>query len=412
MVARHSGGILQFPIDADCVVISRDVFESRMQNVAFESWSQLKATVSLDRKDSVGRNDSKTIVYLDPVRVFGWVAVILIHLCTWGIVAYLCHEALELGLVFLACYACALHYAISRKLAPALASILWPILPCTISVAGRLIIEIWFRRSHRKEELVLGLAVLPHFVSACVFLRKLPEDKDRASLVLNFFIGAWFSMNYFYNIFVSPPHHHPGDTGLFDHPLSDFSFWSLLFLGLASVVIAGRLWALPTNAYSSADVVSLLLNVGLIATFVALFMLLHLEHTEDVWRWVVFSFVILAIGFAGAVFERSMPLLLSAVGCFIVASYFSAQMVKLAGKVSDPTLVALASFGSCGIVIIAVIQYLSHAKWFDNLLAHVRRENLRLNVPTGVEFETRRVSFAISESARYPAEATRSLAGS
>merc|ERR1712079_147936 len=109
-----------------------------MRNVNFTSWEQLLATHAGAPSGPGFRHvqgDNQTIIKLDPVRIFGWVAFLLVNVCMWGLVLYFGEQNKLIRLVFVMLYGMALRWMIVKHLGKALAGIFWPILPLSVAAA-------------------------------------------------------------------------------------------------------------------------------------------------------------------------------------------------------------------------------------------------------------------------------------
>eukprot|EP00928_Gymnodinium_smaydae_P055971 TRINITY_DN39430_c0_g1_i1.p1 TRINITY_DN39430_c0_g1~~TRINITY_DN39430_c0_g1_i1.p1 ORF type:complete len:413 (-),score=69.83 TRINITY_DN39430_c0_g1_i1:163-1362(-) len=385
----------------DQLLVSKDLFESCIKNVTFESWEDFRGVVIANQTRIPHHGGSTSVVKLDPVRVFGWVAALLINVCIWGLLSYVTSSNKILGLLFVLCYGLVLAFVVVKQLSPALAGVLWPLLPCSLAAAGIIVCSMIYPKRPENRGAAISLlcwVILPQTLLAAYFLRGNASDPDRATLCINVFIGVWAALQCVYMLIFWPAC--ADDDSSCGEPYNFvFGAWTALLEGIVAVVIAGRLFVIPSIA-GSAEMVSWTLNIGVIAVFFSSQCLLGLPATEDFWRWFLFSIVVAGIGLIGAIFNRSLPILLTGVGCFMVAIYLSVEAAQWARRTGSPdgvngSVVGLISFGVFGVALAVLVQSLWQSPRFAEFLERVRSAHSRAYMQASLELEDRRSTLSL-----------------
>jgi len=285
--------------------LTRQTFEKHMRNIAFASWDDLRAAIA-ERPTVQGyvslHGESETVMKLDPVRVFGLAAAIFLNVCFWGLFF---HFSGVLGFVVTVVLGGPLWWSLTNgTMSPRLAGILWPNLPLVVGAAGLSLTSwLWSDSDPRNHDywLPLLVCVLPQTFAAAWLLRGLPSDPDRASLLLNLYVGIGTAAAWTLSLALLPR--------------ETFLFWTtsavVLVEGLLGIAIAVRFFFVP-GVLGSVEFVSWNLNLGATAVVGAVFACDAVPVLLD---------APLAAGLAllARVLGRSFPLLLSAGTCFKIA---------------------------------------------------------------------------------------------
>lgn len=343
----------------ETVEISRKVFESRIRNVPFASWEDLLAVVA-GKPSRMGyttlHGESESAFHFDPVRVFGWVAMLLISVGIWGLV-FLASTAPIVAIIITVLYGIAMWFALNRALAPKLAGVIWPNLPLVVVAVGALVLRA-FDCCHSPQTaaaLALIVCIAPHTLAAAWLMRGLPQDPDRAPLFVNLFVGLWAAL---VCGMVA--------VGMKDYVVYLASQWVLLLLGLAAVVVAGRLFIIP-GTLGSVELVSWVLNVGALAIFTAVHAILEVPFAGNALQWPLYALVPVVLGILGSVFGRSFPVLLSACACLTIVIRVSVGAGAVGG-----TIASLLTFGGLGMAIISLTQLLQRSQWWAKSLTDLQ----------------------------------------
>merc|ERR1712182_42972 len=126
------------------------------------------------------------------------------------------------------------------------------------------------------------------------WIRKLPDDTDRAALVPNLFLGAWATFQAIGAM-----------CGASWSCMFYLIFGSLLLLGSVAIFIAAHL-SRSQGRWGSVELISWTLNVGATGVAIAtgaLLMRLSIEHPAyELAGWVPFGCVAVVLGFLGISF--------------------------------------------------------------------------------------------------------------
>jgi len=355
------------------VELTRELFDSRMRNLAFSSWEELVATLA-DKPCGKGytavRGASSTVVRLDPGRVFGWLAAMLIHGGVASLVWYctLCFSALgALGIAV--AYGAALWFVASRALLPQCAGVLWPFLPVTVAGTGGLLFKLLQDVTHCCNQGVAPLgfliffSALPHTVVAAALIRGVREDPDRATLVVNL---VWGLCAIIIMVFLSA----------FNPGYSEYCYLvgsTILCVGLLAMAAAARLFTVP-GKWGSMELVSWTLNAGALCVFIASHILLGVPYTESLMMWLLYLPLPAALALLNTVFGRSFPLVLSALSLVIIATQIAYRVsFTLLGDELGLSLVAfpicIAAFGGG---ILGISHWLQTSKWWEKRAMQLR----------------------------------------
>uniref|UniRef100_A0A7S4W7Z1 Uncharacterized protein n=1 Tax=Alexandrium monilatum TaxID=311494 RepID=A0A7S4W7Z1_9DINO len=349
------------------VELTRELFQTHMRNVAFSSWEELLATLA-GKPTSRGyqglHGEGSSVFRLDPVRVFGWTAVLLVNVGIWGLVGYFSKQSTLLGLVLTVAYGAALWRITHRGLAPQLAGVLWPCVPVAAAAVGILAQVLLVRDlgalpddGQLQAALALLLSALPETAVAVYLLRGVREDPDRATLAINVFAGMFAVIQLLYAMLW-------GETSYW------FAGTALLLLGLVFVLVALQLFVKP-GMWGSVELVSWMLNLGCLALYVSAHVLLGVPVRGEAWRLLLFALVALGIGLLGSVCGRSFPFLLTAIGLLVLSG--EAAFTVAAAVPSEMYDVArCAVFGLLGVVIIGVGQWLQQSRWWAEVTVGIR----------------------------------------
>mmetsp|Transcript_116288 Transcript_116288/g.309355 ORF Transcript_116288/g.309355 Transcript_116288/m.309355 type:complete len:412 (-) Transcript_116288:456-1691(-) len=354
------------------VLLTRELFNLRMRNVAFGSWEDLLATLA-DKptmKGYLGQHGaSSSVIHLDPTRIFGWTATLLINICIWGLVGYFSLISTVPGLVLTLAYGLALWWLLRSSLAPQLAGVLWPLIPVTVSAVGVLLQVLLFRdlqivgdSSELHAAMGLLLSALPHLAVAGFLLKEVRRDPDRATLVVNIIVGAHVAVMLLYVILTGQD---SLDVGLFM-----FSNAVLLLIGLASVVLALRLFVNP-GEWGSVELVSWTLNLGALVISISVPLLLFFAFDAGFLGWLAYLLVTMGIGALGAVSGRSFSLLLCAVGLLILSAKAGSDTSALFPDEMQQAAFFV-SFGLVGMLIIGMGQWLQQSPWWTRVMMEIR----------------------------------------
>jgi len=353
------------------VLLTRELFNLRMRNVAFGSWEDLLATLA-DKPTTKGylgqHGESSSVIQLDPTRIFGWTATLLINICIWGLVGYFSTQSKVLGLLLTLAYGLALWWVVQSSLAPQLAGVLWPLIPVTVSAVGVLLqllltedLKIVGGSSTLQGTLALLLCTLPHLAVAGFLLKEVRRDPDRATLILNIIAGVYVAAMLIYVIVTGDDKAEP----------FNFSNTVLLLTGLASVIVALRLFVNP-GEWGSMELVSWMLNLGAFAIFISAPLLLGVPFDAGFGGWLGYLLVTMGIGVLGAVSGRSFSLLLSAIGLLVLSGKAASATSSLFPDETTQSLAIFVSFGLFGMLIIGVGQWLQQSAWWARAMMEIR----------------------------------------
>jgi len=353
------------------IELSREMFDSRMRNKAFRSWEELLATLS-DRPTEQGyrglQGESNSVIRLDPVRIFGWTAVLLIQVCIWGLIGYFSQNSTYLGLAFTVVYGAVLWWIVHKALAPQLAGVLWPILPTVLAAFGVLVHVLLTKDWHfflgpeaqrSNAMLALCLWICPQTVVAAWLLLQVREDPDRATLVMNVFAGIYMIIIALLVI-----------VGVDDSAMYWPACSTMFLIGLSFVVLALRLFVNP-GEWGSVELVSWMLNLGALAIFISSYFLLEGPYYEDLWPWLVYLTAITFLGVLGAVTGRSFSMLLAALGLTIVSGRLAWGVSTCLSSDMSP-LLFFVTFGFLGMVIIGAGQWLQQSRRWAAFTTEIR----------------------------------------
>lgn len=331
----------------ESITISRKSFEVHMRGYAFTSWEELVRALP---GGMAPQGASLTSVKMDPLQVFAMVATLLMQICIWGLVVYFAWQNLFVGILLTSAYGGALWLCIDR-VPPQMAGMLWPNLPTIVGAVG---LQVSVAPGDHLESppsplKLLFCTIVPATAAAVVFMRKLPEDPDRAVLVTNLFVGLWSS-----NLAVV------ASLGPGDDFVWRWSAGSLVAFGAAAVGAAVALYQFP-GKWSSVELITWTLNVGCLAVVVGVPHCIILGLPDDyspsyeLFGWAVFSAVSAAFAVLGLRLNRTFPVLLSALGLFSVCVRLSTAAAAIAG---DNVLVGLCTFGGLGLLTVVAAQRL------------------------------------------------------
>lgn len=356
--AKQRGGYGQEQVRE--IKVTRQAFETRLRGRTFDSWedfldSAAEGPVGWARVPASQPGGS--VVKLDPMQVFAWVATLMIEIALWGLVAWSAVQNLALGIAVSALYGVVLYVAASREFSKNLAGMIWPNVPCAVAAVGALfgLLAQGDSNDVKLSEAtgwMFFCSILPQTVAAGFWMRKLPEDPDRASLVSNVFLGIWASVEAAY-VMGQP------DDEVWDsfwaavNTWYYFSWWSLLVISVATVGLAWHLFTVP-GRLSSEEMISWTLNVGILGFFVSAGFLLSIPQTQNFAEWLAYLLVAIAIGFIARRFGRSFPWLLSAVGFSMVAIRGCTEVATQTGQ----PLLGFLAFGVVGIGVAVATQFL------------------------------------------------------
>ena len=161
------------------------------------------------------------------------------------------------GVLLSASYGILLWLCVDHWLPRHMAGMLWPNLPVTIAVVGALFATL-LHLNPGQPACALFCSILPATAATAFWMRKLPEDPDRATLVLNLFLGLWATLLTLKALTTSE------DLVLIKIPPGYFDFLSLLALGVLSVALALHLFH-SHGPFSSVELITWTLNVGALA---------------------------------------------------------------------------------------------------------------------------------------------------
>eukprot|EP00747_Dinoflagellata_sp_TGD_P185258 gnl/TRDRNA2_/TRDRNA2_41706_c0_seq1.p1 gnl/TRDRNA2_/TRDRNA2_41706_c0~~gnl/TRDRNA2_/TRDRNA2_41706_c0_seq1.p1 ORF type:complete len:546 (+),score=45.55 gnl/TRDRNA2_/TRDRNA2_41706_c0_seq1:38-1639(+) len=339
---------VQAPPVPEAIVLRRKDF-GHIQNVAFASWEELVRAIP---GGSAPQGKSTSIVTCDPMQIFAWVATLLIQCCFWGLVAfYTERNGYDIGIALAVLYGVILYLCVKVWLPPQMASMIWPNLPVSIGTAGFLICLRIYGDEHvghgdfeHMAARTQFFSILPATLSAAIWMRKLPNDPDRAVLVSNLLFGIWASV--------------PTTAAMFGIGLNsmyDITWWSLLLIGAAAIAAAIALQH-SKGRWASVELVTWTLNIGATGVSVAtsaLLMRFSIAHPAyELMGWVPFAAVASVLGFLGMSLGRTLPVLLSAIDLLALSTRASVWVSMQAGS----AVAGFCCFGVLGVVIIAVTQ--------------------------------------------------------
>mmetsp|Transcript_36801 Transcript_36801/g.85623 ORF Transcript_36801/g.85623 Transcript_36801/m.85623 type:complete len:403 (+) Transcript_36801:57-1265(+) len=335
--------------------VNRKMFESCLQGRSFQSWQQFVLEVGEVSPEQVVQGSQGSIVKLDPLQVFAWVSTVMMEICIWGLVVWAACTNLTAGFLLTVLYGGMLYLVAACHCAPQLAGMIWPNVPCAVAAAGAICCLIFSDWEHASigtgAGLMLLFSILPQTLVTVVFLLGLRGDPDRASLVSNLFLGVWASIEALYVMAV-------GDKQSSSDKWSEswlswhyFSWSCCLILGLITIGVAWLLSANPSR-WASPHVTSWTLNVGCLASFVSLGLLLSIPVSERAMNWVLFFLASPTLGLLGRHLDRSFPVLLSAVALLIVSIRACVEV----GIQTDNALSGFAAFGLLGLVVAVCAQ--------------------------------------------------------
>eukprot|EP00913_Durusdinium_trenchii_P025016 g23481.t1 len=154
----------------------------------------------------------------------------MIICCIWGLVAYFADQSAAIGIVLSALYGLVLFLCVDRWLSPQMAGMLWPNIPVAVGAVGALVATYLPDNDESKlPSRALIFCILPATLATIYWMRRLPEDPDRSTLVSNLFLGLWAATIALRAMLVD-------DDSLKD--LGYFDFASLVVLGAISVGVA------------------------------------------------------------------------------------------------------------------------------------------------------------------------------
>jgi len=331
----------------ESITLGRKSFEAHVRGHAFMSWEELVRALP---GGMAPQGASLTSVKMDPLQIFAMVATLLIQICIWGMVTYFAWQNLVVGIVLTSAYGVALWLCIDRVV-PQMAGMLWPNLPTIVGAVGLQVSMApgGLERFPPSPLKLLFFTIVPASAAAIVFMRKLPEDPDRAVLVTNLFVGIW-SGNLALVASLGP-----GDAFVWR-----WAAGSLLACGAAAIGAAVALFHFP-GKWSSVELVTWTLNVGCLAMTVAVPHLIlsclpgDYDPTYELFGWVVVSTVSALFAVLGLRFNRTLPVLLSALGLFAVCVRLSTAAAAFAG---DSVIVGFCTFGGLGLLTVVMAQRL------------------------------------------------------
>lgn len=108
-------------------------------------------------------------------------------------VGYFSDQSIVAGVLLSASYGILLWLCVDLWLPSHMAGMLWPNLPVTIAVLGALC-AILFQANPAKPACALFCSILPATAATLYWMKKLPEDPDRATLVVNLFFCTWVTL--------------------------------------------------------------------------------------------------------------------------------------------------------------------------------------------------------------------------
>mmetsp|Transcript_69903 Transcript_69903/g.166851 ORF Transcript_69903/g.166851 Transcript_69903/m.166851 type:complete len:375 (+) Transcript_69903:41-1165(+) len=328
----------------EVVVVSRRTFLSHLRNRSFDSWEELVDALP----DTAPQGSSETVVKCDPVDICTWVATFLIQSCMWGLVVYFADQSMVLGAFFSAVYTVFLWLCVDQLLPRNMAGKLWPNLPVAVGATGTLFL-LCLQQDEENEISPLGVmccCILPATIATLFWMRKLPEDPDRATLVTNLFLEIW-AATIALRMMIT------GEESLSVASYSDFA--SLTCIGTIWVIISVLLYQYP-SAWASVELVTWTLNVGVLgvgagtAGLLATFAIQH--HHWELMGWVPFSIINAVTGFLGFKMQRSFPVLLSALALAAVSMRASVFISDVTGN----AVAGVCTFGLLGFAVIAAAR--------------------------------------------------------
>lgn len=236
----------------EVVLVSRRTFLSHLRNRSFDSWEEL--VQALPYAD-LPQGTSETIIKCDTVEICTWVATFLIQSCIWGLVVYFADQSMVLGALFSASYGLVLWLCVDQWLPRNMAGKLWPNLPVAVGATGTLFLLCMQKDSKDISPVgVLLCCILPATTMTLFWMRRLPEDPDRATLVTNLFLEIW-AASIALRLMIT------GEESLSASSYSDFA--SLTSIGTLWVIISVLLYHFP-SAWGSVELVTWTLNVGVL----------------------------------------------------------------------------------------------------------------------------------------------------
>eukprot|EP00438_Fugacium_kawagutii_P027055 Skav214846 [mRNA] locus=scaffold16:130627:132446:+ [translate_table: standard] len=264
----------------EVVVLSRKTFQSHLKNRSFDSWEDLIEALP---NGETPQGSSETIVKFDPVDVCSWAGIV-------------CSAAYGVGL-----------WLCVHQLPRDIAGKLWPNLPVAVGATGTLCL---LSLQHEPSTLgVLLCCIVPATAATLFWMRKLPEDPDRATLVTNLFLEIW-AFTIALRMLVT------GEESL--PSASYFDFASLTIIGSGLLVVAVMLYRFP-GVWGSVELVTWTLNMGVIGV-----------EAGTAGSRIPFFVMNALCGLLGFKLQRSFPLLTSALA-------LAAVSIRLSIFVSDST---------------------------------------------------------------------------
>ncbi|CAK9068840.1 unnamed protein product [Durusdinium trenchii] len=210
----------------EMTAVSRRIFNLHLKNRSFSSWEEFIEALP----STAPQGASQSIVKCDPMDICSWVATFLIESCIWGLVAYFADQSAAIGIVLSALYGLVLFLCVDRWLSPQMAGMLWPNIPVAVGAVGALVATYLPDNDESKlPSRALIFCILPATLATIYWMRRLPEDPDRSTLVSNLFLGLWAATIALRAMLVD-------DDSLKD--LGYFDFASLVVLGAISVGVA------------------------------------------------------------------------------------------------------------------------------------------------------------------------------
>jgi hypothetical protein len=344
-----------FMLLPETMVISRKAFDTHMRGHSFKTWEELVRALP---EGAAPQGASSTSVKCDPMQVFAWVATLLIQVCIWGLVGFFAMQNVFAGLAVTALYG-ALLFLVIERVPRQMAGMLWPNLPVIVGAVGLQAAmmtggDAWdamFDNGGRVLAVkLLFCTIIPATATAVLFMRRLPEDPDRAVLFTNLFVGIWAGVVTISSICV-------GEANAF---LWYFSQFALAVLGVGAMGMAAYLRLRP-GQWGSVELVSWSLNVGAIAFLLGSGGLFFFSEVSvktfgspaEVLCWVGFAAVVAMLGALGLKLQRTFPVLLSACGLAAICIRFSVAVGMALGSVAG-----LCTFGALGIAVVFGAQQL------------------------------------------------------
>ncbi|CAK9068842.1 unnamed protein product [Durusdinium trenchii] len=340
----------------EMTAVSRRIFNLHLKNRSFSSWEEFIEALP----STAPQGASQSIVKCDPMDICSWVATFLIESCIWGLVAYFADQSAAIGIVLSALYGLVLFLCVDRWLSPQMAGMLWPNIPVAVGAVGALVATYLPDNDESKlPSRALIFCILPATLATIYWMRRLPEDPDRSTLVSNLFLGLWAATIALRAMLVDDDS--LKDLGYFDFaslvaPRSRSSE-SIVVLGAISVGVAVWFFERP-GRWGSVELVTWSLNIGVLGMgagasgMLATFAIAH--PGMELTGWAPYAMVHCLIGALGFKLQRSFPVLLSALA-------FAAVCVRLSVWISDfsgSPVAGICCFGVLGFAVIAATQHL------------------------------------------------------